>query len=71
MIAGRYGSPCTASCWAEADYIVCKRRKAPRGRSVPAEAAGSYCPHECPGHNQPPIPGHYWPGEARDDTEAP
>lgn len=58
---------CTPACWAMPDCAVCGRCKAPRGRSVPAEAGGSLCVSGCPGYNLDPQPGHYWPGEAADD----
>ena len=54
---------CTASCWAMPECAACGLRKPPRGRSVPLEAANGYCGPDCEGYNQPPRPGHYWPGE--------
>mgnify|MGYP001229600207 CR=1 FL=1 len=46
---------------------VCGRRKAPRGRSVPAEMANGMCGNECPGYDQPPEPYDLWPGETREE----
>ncbi len=40
-----------------------RRRKAPRGRSVPMEAATGYCDYDCPGYGAEPNPGHFWPNE--------
>lgn len=59
---------CTAACWASPICTVCRKRKAPRGRSVPMEAANSYCSsgQDCDGYYQPPHAGHLWPGEDGD-----
>lgn len=57
---------CIPACWAQADCAVCKRRKSPRGRSVPMEAANGYCCMDCPGYWQEPHVGHLWPGEPGD-----
>lgn len=55
---------CTPACEAMPDCVVCKKRKAPRGRSVPMEAANSYCHMlDCPGYFMDPKAGHLWPGE--------
>ena len=46
------------------ECTVCHRRKPPLGRSVPMEAANSYCcPHDCHGYNLDPRPDTLWPGE--------
>lgn len=45
------------------DCTVCRRRKAPRGRSVPMEASTGYCNWQCDGYDLEPKPGHFWPGE--------
>ncbi len=49
------------------DCTVCRKRKAPRGRSVPCEMANGMCDFECPGYYQDPKPGDLWPGEKRSD----
>lgn len=54
---------CTPECERSAVCADCGLRKAPRGRSVPVEAANGYCDRECPGHDRDPLPGHLWPGE--------
>lgn len=54
---------CTEKCEIVVACTVCRRRKPPIGRDVPAEMTGSYCEHECPGHDQAPRGGHLWPGE--------
>ncbi len=50
---------------------VCGHAKAPRGRSVPDDLAGSMCTSglddECPGYRQWPLPGDLWPGETEAD----
>lgn len=43
--------------------VVCKRRKAPIGRSVPYEIYGAYCERECAGYDIEPFVGSLWPGE--------
>jgi hypothetical protein len=55
----------TVACWAMPDCTVCGRRKAPRGRSVPLEAATGYCTTggECRGYGELPYAGHFWPEE--------
>ena len=56
---------CSPECWAMPTCTTCGLRKAPRGRSIPLPAAGSYCTwHDCEGYNLDPQPGHLWPGEA-------
>jgi len=54
---------CTEECERVVNCTVCTRRKPPIGRDVPAYIGGSYCEHECPGHNDEPRGGHLWPGE--------
>jgi hypothetical protein len=49
------------------ECTVCKRTKAPRGRSVPMARANSMCDHECPGYWLDPKPGDLWPGESAMD----
>jgi hypothetical protein len=58
---------CGPECYATPECKVCGQRKRPRGRSVPTEAENSYCGHDCPGYNEDPQPGHFWPSES-DDT---
>lgn len=61
---------CTEACYARPRCSVCGLTKAPRGRSVPLEAANGYCDWECPGYDQEPRAGHLWPNErAADETE--
>jgi hypothetical protein len=57
-------SGCNWRCWQIPDCARCGRRKAPRGRSVPMEAANGYCTYDCPGYDEEPRSGHLWPGEA-------
>lgn len=45
------------------DCKTCGRRKAPRGRDPGVYAASGYCGHGCPGYDEEPKPGHFWPGE--------
>lgn len=54
---------CTEACERRAECSVCRRIKAPRGRSVAMEAASGYCHRDCLGYEQEPMPGHLWPGE--------
>jgi hypothetical protein len=54
---------CTANCAARVQCTTCKRMKAPRGRSIPLEAAGGYCDDECAGYDEEPKPPHLWPSE--------
>lgn len=56
---------CTDACEASPECSRCHLRKAPRGRSVPLEAANGYCSWDCPGYTDDPQPGHLWPGERR------
>lgn len=49
------------------ECTLCKRRKAPRGRSVAAVMAGYLCNDDCPGYNLPPEPGQLWPGETQEE----
>jgi len=48
----------------EVECVVCHRRKAPHGRSVPYELG--LCNHECPGYDKEPLPGCLWPGETEE-----
>jgi hypothetical protein len=43
---------------------TCNRTKAPVGRSVALEQAGSMCDDDCPGYRQEPKPSPLWPREA-------
>lgn len=54
---------CTEICWRPVKCTECRRTKAPRGRSVPAEAATGYCSYDCEGYEKEPKPGHLWPEE--------
>jgi hypothetical protein len=54
---------CTAACEATQICGRCRRRKAPRGRSVAPAMAGGLCDIDCPGYREEPEPGHLWPGE--------
>jgi hypothetical protein len=54
---------CTVDCEAMPECTTCRRQKPPRGRDVALACGGTYCEHECPGHNEPPHAGHLWPGE--------
>lgn len=54
---------CTVQCVADQECTVCHRRKAPVGRSVPAECGGGYCTGDCHGYYADPKPGHLWPCE--------
>ena len=55
---------CTVACEAAVTCTTCGKRKAPRGRSVPMEAANSYCHMmDCTGYFDEPKAGHLWPGE--------
>ncbi|HET7379564.1 MAG TPA: hypothetical protein VFJ24_05955 [Gaiellales bacterium] len=60
---------CTPACWAMPDCKRCGMRKAPRGRSVPLEAANGYCGWDCPGYDEDPKPGHLWPEEADEQRD--
>jgi hypothetical protein len=64
-----YGSPCTETCYAQAECNVCHLMKAPVGRSVPLEMASGRCNWECPGYNQEPRVGHLWPGEGKEEVD--
>ena len=59
---------CGPECYAMPDCTVCGKAKPPRGRDVAAVMHGSYCEHECPGHNKAPHAGHLWPGEEGDES---
>jgi hypothetical protein len=54
---------CTKECERTVVCTICGRRKPPIGRDVAAAAHGSYCEHECEGHNIEPFAGHLWPGK--------
>ena len=54
---------CTENCRAQVDCRVCKRRKAPHGRSVAPAMAGGLCDPDCAGYFNDPKPPHLWPGE--------
>jgi len=55
---------CSSDCEVMPDCVVCRKRKAPRGRSIPPAAAGTYCDDwNCKGYLLDPRPGHLWPGE--------
>lgn len=54
---------CAEKCRTPVDCKTCGMRKAPVGRSVPMEAANSYCDSECSGYREDPYPPHLWPGE--------
>ena len=45
----------------------CGRVKAPRGRSVAAEAANGYCDMQCNYYLSDPSPCDLFPGETRED----
>lgn len=47
--------------------IICRRTKAPVGRSVPIPLANSMCDIECPGHGLAPRVGSLWPDESEAD----
>jgi hypothetical protein len=49
------------------ECTVCRRRKAPVGRSVPDVMAGSMCDDDCSGYRQEPSAGSLWPGETDAD----
>ena len=57
----------TEACWAMPTCTVCGLRKKPRGRSAPLEMANGLCSSGCPGYDQEPNVGHFWPGESADD----
>jgi hypothetical protein len=59
------GEPRADDVGVAVDCTTCGRRKAPRGRSVAAEAANGMCSWDCPGYAQDPDPGDLWPGEKR------
>ena len=46
---------------------ICRRTKAPHGRSVPDVTYASYCNHNCEGYEYEPLPGCLWPGETSED----
>ena len=65
---------CTEECSKPATCTVCKRRKSPLGRSMPAEMWGNMCDDECSGYRLGASPPHLWPGELarirQDEAEA-
>ena len=61
---------CTEACVATQICTRCKRRKAPRGRSVAPAMAGGLCDYDCAGYYEEPRPGHLWPNE-REPADAP
>lgn len=64
---------CTVDCERMPYCTTCGQRKGPIGRSVPLEAANSYCGYDCPDYRNEPTPGHLWPGELariREDDNA-
>jgi len=62
-VADEYAHCIAEECEAAPRCTVCKRTKAPRGRSVAAEMANGMCSWDCPGYPQEPRAGHLWPGE--------
>lgn len=62
-------SNCGIECWRMPECATCGRTKAPRGRSVPLGMV--VCDSDCPGYNEHPHPGHYWPGEPAWDDGSP
>ena len=54
---------CSKACERIVVCTICKRRKAPIGRSVPPEMTTSYCTDACNGYRQEPRSNHLWPGE--------
>ena len=50
------------------ECTVCHMPKHPRGRDPGLYASSGYCQHECPGHDQEPIPGSLWPNERYGDS---
>ena len=54
----------------EVECVVCGKRKAPFGRSVPAATSASYCNDwpgsECEGYHKDPQPDTLFPGETDD-----
>lgn len=58
----------TAECWAMPECRVCHRRKHPRGRDPGVEASSGYCGVDCPGYDEAPQSGHFWPGEEAQET---
>ena len=45
------------------ECTVCRRTKAPHGRSVPDLRYDDYCTNDCSGYCNEPRPGCLWPGE--------
>ncbi len=54
---------CTSKCEAMPACAVCRRRRAPQGRSIALEMHGSLCDDDCEGYRKEPTAGHLWPGE--------
>lgn len=53
----------TKACWAMPECLTCGLHKHPRGRDPGVAAANGYCGVDCPGYNQEPLSGHFWPSE--------
>ena len=49
------------------ECTVCRKTKAPRGRSVPQLTVGFFCDSDCSGYDLEPLPGDLWPGENSKD----
>jgi hypothetical protein len=47
-----------------AKCVVCGRSKCPRGRDT---VDPWLCDMECPGYDQPPLPGDLWDGETAEE----
>ena len=62
---------CNEGCFARVQCVVCHRTKAPRGRSVPMEAANGYCDFECRGYEVAPTAPHNWPNEMSREPPSP
>jgi hypothetical protein len=60
---------CTKECELVVHCTVCRKRKAPRGRSAPMEMR--CCDYDCPGWAIDPQPGHLWPGELEEMDREP
>lgn len=53
------GSGCVYACWSPTMCPTCRRNMAPRGRSVPMEAASGFC--QCDHASDPAMnPRHLW-----------
>lgn len=60
---------CVERCRARVQCTMCKKTKAPRGRSVPLPMGGSLCDMDCPGYYEQPEPPHLWPSEPLEDPD--